>query len=86
MTTIEGKPEISYPCKWGYKMIGRDAELMRKVASDLIGKKLHTIKESNKSSKGTFVSLHLELVVDSEDERVYIYEELKKNSCFLHIL
>lgn len=84
--TLEDKPEIEYPCKWGYRLIGKDKDTMHSAAKSLLGVKPHTIKHGNQSSKGTFVSLHLELVVDSEDERIYLYEEFKKQECFLYVL
>lgn len=86
MITIEGTPEIDYPCKWGYKLIGRDQEVMRGVVKKIVGEKEHTLKPSKTSSKGTFVSLHLEVLVFSHDERIFIYEELLASKGFLHIL
>lgn len=86
MTTIEGTPEIDYPCKWGYKLIGRDRAAMQETVKKIVGEKVHTLSPSKTSAKGTFVSLHLEVLVFSHDERTFIYEELRASKGFLHIL
>ncbi|MGE4296362.1 MAG: DUF493 domain-containing protein, partial [Campylobacterales bacterium] len=73
-------------CKWGYKLIGRDKTAMSAVVEKIVGNKEYTLKPSKTSAKGTFISLHLEVLVFSHEERTFIYEELRASKGFLHIL
>ena len=36
MVTLDGKPEITYPCRWQYRLIGRFAELMEAEAKAIV--------------------------------------------------
>ncbi len=73
----EQKPEITYPCQWAYRVIGMSEEPLRNtIESILVGKK-YSLKASNSSSGGKYLALALELVVDSEAERLDIFDSLK---------
>ena len=73
----EQKPEITYPCSWGYRVIGTEAAPMKNAIESVVSQKKYKLKDSNKSSGGKYVSMALSLVVDSEEERLSIYESLK---------
>lgn len=84
---LEGKKlELEYPISWQYKIIGMDEDSMHASAVHILKEKPFTLTPSNKSSSGKFVSLTLEVLVYSEDERLYIYEELRKVECIKYIL
>ena len=72
-------PEITYPCEWGYRVIGTTEEPMRNSIASILGDKNYSISRSNVSKGGKYLSLSLTLVVDSEVERIEIYESLKAN-------
>jgi len=80
------KVEIEYPCRWEYRLVGRDEFGIKEYAKRLAGEKPHSLGDSNKSSSGKFSSIIFEVLVYNEDERVYFYEELRKNSDILYIL
>jgi len=61
------KLELEYPCSWKYKV----------VIHSVILERAHTLKHSNTSRTGKYVSLNLDLIVQNEDERTFIYEALK---------
>ncbi len=73
----EQKPEITYPCSWGYRVIGTEASPMKNAIESVVSAKKYKLKDSNTSSGGKYVSMALSLVVDSEEERLSIYESLK---------
>lgn len=70
------KPEINYPCSWQYKVIGEDREAVIKAITACVQEKAHLLTDSHKSSGGRYVSMSLELVVSSEEERLEIYHKL----------
>jgi uncharacterized protein len=86
LNEIEEKLELEYPCKWEYKLIGKEEEGIKKTAVDIAGTKPFSLNISNKSSSGKFVSITLEVLVHNDDERVYIYESLRKSKHILYIL
>jgi len=84
---LEGKKlELEYPVSWQYKIIGMDESEMHAKAVHILKEKPFTLEPSNKSTSGKFVSLTLEVLIYSDDERLYIYEELRKTECIKYIL
>jgi uncharacterized protein len=86
LNEIEEKLELEYPCKWEYKLIGKEEEGIKKMALVIAEGRAFSLNISNKSSSGKFVSVTLEVLVYNDDERVYIYEELRKSKHILYIL
>ncbi|MBZ0180024.1 MAG: DUF493 domain-containing protein [Melioribacteraceae bacterium] len=81
------KPSIEYPCNWKYKIIGDNLEEMLKAIDDLLIDKFeYYITPSNISKKGNYYSLNLIVRVDSEDERVLIYNSLSENISIKYVL
>ncbi len=74
------KADITYPCKWVYRVIGTDEQVMKNTASSIIQDKEYELKQSNQSSSGKYISLVLTIVVDSEEERVSIFNGLKSSN------
>lgn len=84
---LEGKKlELEYPVSWQYKLIGMDEAQMHAKTVHILKEKPFSLTPSNKSSSGKFVSLTLEVLVYSDDERLYIYEELRKAECVKYVL
>lgn len=75
MRHIEGKPEIHYPCVWEFRIIGENKARLEQIISELMTKR-YTLDEKNHSSKGRFVSMHLSVEVESEEERNALYQSL----------
>ena len=76
---IEQKVLIEYPTNWCYKIIAMTEDHVSIAISDVICDKIHTLKASNKSKSGKYVSMNLDLIVQNEDERNFIYEALKSH-------
>ena len=81
-----GKPDIEYPCPWGYKVIGSDAELLRSAIAEVIQEHPHTVTPSNRSHTGKYHCLNVELVVANEECRLEIYEGLRKHPAIKIVL
>jgi putative lipoic acid-binding regulatory protein len=71
------KLELTYPCLWSYKLIGYEKEAIQKAIHEVIIEREHSLEHSNSSKTGKYVSMNLELVIQNEDERNFIYEALK---------
>ena len=73
----EKKLELTYPCSWSYKLIGEEKEAIKKAIHDVIIEREHDLTHSNNSKTGKYISMNLDLVIQNEDERNFIYEALK---------
>ena len=75
---MKRRPKITYPCVWGYTVIGKDkAEIKKAIETTLSGKK-YTVNISKKSSKGNYCSLRIALEVQTDQERNEVYNRLCK--------
>ncbi len=70
------KPEIHYPCLWQYRIIGKCRDDIMKTVADIVSAKEYMLTDSSKSSGGKYTSMRLELVVESEQERLSFYHQL----------
>jgi len=68
------KPEIEYPCDWGYKVIGTDKTKLQACIFDIVGERAYTTKGGNSSSKGKFHSLNMTCKVASQEDRDAIFK------------
>ncbi len=80
------KPEIVYPCPWGYKVIGSDVERLRSAIAEVLQERSHTLTPSNSSLTGKYHCLDLELIVTSEECRLEIYENLRRHPAIKIVL
>ena len=71
------QPKIDYPCTWIYKVIGSDFSRLKQAVSQVLQDKEYQTEESNVSSKGSYVSVKVELVVENEDIRNSIFSNLR---------
>jgi putative lipoic acid-binding regulatory protein len=74
------RPEIEYPCEWGYKIIGTDKTALQAVIFDIVGKRAYSTKGGNSSSKGKFHSLNMTCRVESEKDRDKIFKAFSDHS------
>ena len=80
------KPDLHYPCAWGYKVIGSDAERLRAAIAEVIQELPHTVQISNKSLTGKYICLELELIVPDEECRLGIYDRLRRHPAIKIVL
>jgi len=73
----QNKVVLEYPCAWSYKLIGHEKEAIQKAIHDVILEREHKLNHSNNSKTGKYVSMNLDIVIQNEDERNFIYEALK---------
>ena len=68
------RPNIEYPTKWGFKLIGRDKEALLTCIKEAMGEKEHLCSLSNTSKTGKFHSYNASCSVESEEERNKIFK------------
>ncbi len=82
------KPQITYPCQWGFKLIGTDEDTVRQAVKSCLeecltidtGQREYEIGFSRTSGKGNYVSLTLNLEVQDEAERNHLYQTLAEHA------
>jgi len=68
------KPEINYPTKWGFKVVGKEKEKIEQAIKEVMGDKAHSCQFSKVSKNGKFSSYNAECTVDSQEERDALYK------------
>ena len=66
------KPVINYPCTWNYRIVGADGEIIKKGIAEKLQGIEHTVSDGNISSKGNYVSINVDALVHTEEERLGI--------------
>lgn len=70
------QPEIQYPCHWQYRLIGENETAMRAALAASLDLERCILSVGNRSSGGRYLSLQVELIVASEEERLGLYSKL----------
>ncbi len=77
---------IAYPCVWAYKVIGRVEVEVRAAIAVVVEGRTHTLAYSRASATGKFVSLLMELEVQSESERNALFAALKNHDAVVMVI
>lgn len=78
--TIEGKPDIDYPCQWTFKIIGTQSSIIRNLVESYLKGEKYSLSSSNQSRSGKYVSMTLKTNVNDEASRDAIYTHFKGQS------
>jgi uncharacterized protein len=73
------KPEIVYPTKWGYKIIGKDVDEMLSAIEESIDGLEYEVTPSNISRHEKYYSLNLTVLVPSELIRDILFQKLNSH-------
>ncbi|MDJ0989944.1 MAG: DUF493 domain-containing protein [Desulfobacterales bacterium] len=79
-------PQITYPCRWSFTLIGTDETAMRAAAAECLGTNAYRLNPSRQSRSGKYTSLHLDTEVSSEDERNRLFTALKAHAAVKMVL
>ena len=72
-TTVD-KPQIDYPTRWGFKLIGRDIDALHTCIKEIMGEKEHLCSLGNASSGGKFHSYNASCIVESQEQRDALFQ------------
>jgi putative lipoic acid-binding regulatory protein len=71
--------QIDYPLDWGYKIIGKKDEDMLLAIQEICDGRVYKYNKANKSSKGKFLSFHLQVLVHNDDDRNVLFDNFKNH-------
>ena len=77
---ISGKPEVSYPCQWDFKVIGTDEPALRRAIEQIVADRAYQLNVSNRSRGGKYCSLKLTVQVEDEANRNAIFKALSDHN------
>lgn len=80
------KLHLEYPCRWVYKIIGANQEQMQTAVAEIIQDRPCKVSFSRLSETARYISLNLELVVESESHRMELYNALKAHPAIKIVL
>ena len=80
------KLHLEYPCLWIYKVIGADQGELKSAVADIIQDRPCRISLSRQSETAKYISLNVELTVESESHRTALYEALKAHRAIKLVL
>jgi putative lipoic acid-binding regulatory protein len=76
LDAIQGRPEISYPCSWPYRIVCEDEAGVRAAIAELVGDAPHTLAKIGASASGRYSRLELVVTVRDEAQRNAIFGAL----------
>ena len=76
----KAKPNIEYPCEWGFKLIGRDKKKLQECVSNIMRDKNYKCRDGNISKNGKFVSFNTSCIVSSKEERDRIFKAFQEHN------
>jgi len=82
----ECKPQITYPCPWVYKVIGRDRNLIEAAVAEILSGQAYRAVPSKSSKSGTYHCLNVETTVENETDRVAFYDRLRRHPAVVMVL
>ena len=83
---IDGKPQISYPCHWQYKVIGTQKSAVKQAIQQVVSESEYSIHPSKTSRSGKYYSFNLEIYVTSEEARNFFFNELRAHSAITMVI
>jgi uncharacterized protein len=87
MTSNNGcKPKIVYPCRWVYKIIGRDMGLLREAVAEVLSDQIYSARPSQSSRGGAYHCLNVETRVENEPDRLRFYESFRRHPDVIMVL
>ena len=70
-------PDVSYPCRWRYQVMGASEEGVREAITRAAAGHEHSVTFSRRSRTGRYCSFHLELIVVDEAHRDDVFRALR---------
>lgn len=78
--------KIEYPIEWKYKVIGKDRDILIQTIDRVLDNREYRLQNSKTSSKGKYISLQVSTIVQSEEERNTIFQNLQKEKDIFFVI
>jgi putative lipoic acid-binding regulatory protein len=79
---VNGKskgPVLEYPCRWTYKVVGKDREELSAALREIFKNRSCDASLSNVSSRGTYLCMNVETTVFSDEDRRALFALLSRH-------
>ena len=86
MQPLEGRPVISYPCPWTYRIVCTDEPALRALVAGLVGDAEHRLTSLGASSGGRYQRVELVLTVRDEAHRNEVFVALSRSAVVQYVL
>ena len=86
MRPLEGRPLLSYPCTWTYRIVCTDEPGLRALIAELVGEEEHALASLGGSASGRYARLELVLTVRDEAHRNHVFAALSRASMVRFVL
>lgn len=80
------KPEIHYPCRWQFRLIGEERAAIIQAVHAAVDSAACVVTEGNVSSGGRYLSINVEMTVNDEAERLRLYQQFASNPAIRVVL
>ena len=80
------KPEITYPTRWTYRIVGTDEASIRRRVAAIAGERPYDLVPSQESAKGKYVSRRLDREVPDQADRDRIFAVLQADPTIKMVL
>lgn len=78
--------KLDYPCEWEYKLFVPKEYDVHCIIQEIIDERLHTIKPSQASKNGSYMSYSVTLLVHNDDERTMLFQAFKSHQHIKFVL
>ncbi|MEM7309174.1 MAG: DUF493 domain-containing protein [Planctomycetota bacterium] len=78
--------DLSYPCRWDYKVIGRDEQRIRAAVAEVLGSEPHELEASNRSAGGRYLSFRVSVELRDDAQRTRIFAGLRDHADVVYVL
>ena len=80
------RPEIDYPTRWSYHVIGADPDALRNAVLEAVGGAEHDWEGGAESRRGRWHSVRIRVLVDDEPHRLAILARLQDSDAVRLVL
>ena len=74
----EGRPQLDYPCEWGYRVIAGQESHIRLAIRQAFGSHPVQVGELRRSAGGRWCSMTVDTTVDNEEQRHAFFDRLRQ--------
>ena len=76
--SCEGRPQLDYPCEWGYRVIAGQESHIRLAIRQAFGGHPVKVGELRRSAGGRWCSVSVDTTVDNEEQRHAFFDRLRQ--------
>ena len=74
----EGRPQLDYPCEWGYRVIAGQESHIRLAIRQAFGGHPVKVGELRRSAGGRWCSVSVDTTVENEEQRHAFFDRLRQ--------